>query len=171
MLLLKLLQQLVKALNSRGTPGQVAAGLALGMVFGLTPIANLHNLLCFGLALILDVSLAGVFLGWAVAVPLGFALDPLFDAVGTRLLAAPSLVPLWTSLYNTPGIPLTNFSNTVVLGSFVVWLASLLPVFFLGRWAVARYRATVYERLKQTRLFKAVAGSQLFSYYRLLWPG
>ncbi len=31
MLLLKLLQQLIKALNSEGTPGQVAAGIALGL--------------------------------------------------------------------------------------------------------------------------------------------
>ena len=171
MLLLKLIQQLIKALNSQGTPGQVAAGLALGAAFGLTPIANAHNLVLFALALILNVSLAGVFLGWSLAVPLGFALDPLFDSLGAQLLGASTFAPLWTSLYNTPGAALTNFNNTVVLGSFVFWLASVLPVFFLARWAVARYRESVYRRLKQTRLFKGVAASQLFSYYRILWPG
>jgi len=54
MLPLKLLQQLVRTLNSDGTPGQVAAGIALGAAFGLTPL------------------------------PAGFALDPLFDAIGTK---------------------------------------------------------------------------------------
>ena len=44
MLLLKLLQSLVKALHSDGTPGQLAAGLALGSILGLTPLLNLHNL-------------------------------------------------------------------------------------------------------------------------------
>lgn len=166
MLFLKLVQQLVKSLNSQGRPGQVAAGLALGTGFGLTPIASVHNLLLFALALIINVSLAGVFLGWSLAVPLGFALDPVFDPLGAQLLGAPSLGPLWTRLYNAPGVPLTNFNNTILLGSFVVWLASVLPVFFLARWAVARYRATIYKRLKQTRFFKGVAASQLFNYYR-----
>ena len=91
MLFLKLIQQLVKALNSDGTPGQVAAGMALGAVFGLTPLMNLHNLVLFGCALIFNVSMPGVFLGWTLSVPVGFALDPLFDAVGSWLLGAPAL--------------------------------------------------------------------------------
>ena len=143
MLFLKLIQQLVKALNSDGTPGQVAAGIALGAVFGLTPLMNLHNLVLFGLALILNVSMPGVFLGWTVFVPVGFALDPLFDAVGSRLLLAPGLQGLWTTLYNAPVVPFTNFNNTVVLGSFVVWLVAFVPLFFLARWGVAKYRATL----------------------------
>ena len=43
MLLLKLIQSLIKALHSEGTPGQLAAGLALGAILGLTPLWNLHN--------------------------------------------------------------------------------------------------------------------------------
>ncbi len=166
MLLLKLIQQLVAALNSEGTPGQVAAGIALGAVFGLTPLMNLHNLVLFGLALILNVSMAGVFLGWAVFVPVGFALDPLFNAVGAALLGAPSLRGLWTTLYNVPVVPFTNFNNTVVLGSFVVWLVAFVPLFFLFRWLVARYRATVYERLKKMRFFQVITASKLFTTYR-----
>jgi uncharacterized protein (TIGR03546 family) len=164
-LFLKLIQQLVKALNSEGTPGQVAAGIALGAVFGLTPLMNLHNLVLFGCAIILNVSLAGVFLGWTLAVPVGFALDPLFDALGSRLLGAAALEPFWTTLYNMPVVPFTNFNNTVVLGSFVVWLVSTLPVFFLMRWAVAKYRATVLERLRKTRIFHAVTASKLYTMY------
>jgi len=42
-LLLKLIQSLIKALDSECTPGQLAAGLALGSILGLTPLWNLHN--------------------------------------------------------------------------------------------------------------------------------
>jgi uncharacterized protein (TIGR03546 family) len=168
MLFLKLLQQLVKALNSEGTPGQVAAGIALGAVFGLTPLMNLHNLVLFGFALILNISMAGVFLGWMVFVPIGFALDPLFNAVGTALLGASSLRSLWTALYNVPVVPFTNFNNTVVLGSFVCWLVAFVPLFFLARWAVARYRAVVLERLRKMRFFQLVAASKLVTTYRSL---
>jgi len=168
MLFLKLLQQLVKALNSDGTPGQVAAGIALGAVFGMTPLMNLHNLILFGCALILNVSMAGVFLGWMVFVPVGFALDPLFNAVGTALLSAESLRGLWTTLYNVPVVPFTNFNNTIVLGSFVCWAVAFVPLFFLARWAVARYRAVVLERLRKMRFFQMVAASKLYTTYRSL---
>ena len=168
MLLLKLIQQLIKALNSEGTPGQVAAGIALGSVFGLTPLLNLHNLVLFGCALILNVSLAGVFLGWTVFIPVGFALDPLFDAVGSKLLLAPGLRGLWTALYNAPVVPFTNFNNTVVLGSFVCWVVLFLPVFFLARWAVARYREHVYAQLRKLRFFQAVTASGWYTTYKSL---
>src|SRR4030067_487832 len=103
MLVLKLLQSLVKALHSEGTPGQVAAGIALGSVLGLTPLVNLHNLVVAGWILVLNVSVPRARLGWAPTVPLGFALDPAFDLVGrTLLMDTPALVPLWTTLANLP---------------------------------------------------------------------
>ena len=166
MLFLKLIRQLVKALNSDGTPGQVAAGIALGAAFGLTPLLSLHNLVLFGAALILNVSMPGVFLGWVACVPVGFALDPLFNALGAWLLGAAALRPLWTRLYNVPAVPFTDFNNTVVLGSFVVWALAFVPVFFLARWGVGRYRARIYERLKQVRFFQAVAASGWYQTYR-----
>lgn len=168
MLILKLIQQLVKALNSDGTPGQVAAGIALGAVFGLTPLMNVHNLVLFGAALILNVSMPGVFLGWMVFVPVGFALDPLFNALGAWLLGSAALRPLWTWAYNVPALPFTNFNNTVVLGSFVFWAVAFLPLFFLARWGVDRYRVKVFERLKKVRFFQAVAASGWYGTYRKL---
>jgi uncharacterized protein (TIGR03546 family) len=171
MLLLKLLQQLIKTLNSDGTPGQVAAGMALGAALGLTPLVNLHNLAIAGLAMVLNVSMPGFFLGWAVFVPFGFALDPAFDALGrVLLLGTPALRPMWTAWYNTPVVPLTNFSNTIVLGSFVAWLGAFIPLYFALRWAVTRYRSTIYERLKKTRVFKALEASKLYNLYRLFQP-
>jgi uncharacterized protein (TIGR03546 family) len=171
MLFIKFIQSLVKALNSEGTPGQVAAGIALGAVFGLTPLMNPHNLVLAGLAIILNVSFPGVLLGWAAFAPLGFALDPLFDGLGRALLVdAGALRPLWTWAYNTPVVALSNFNNTVVLGSVVVWLVSLIPLFFLFRWLVAKYRATVYARLQQTRVFQVVKASKFYNLYTLFRP-
>lgn len=171
MLLLKLIQALVKALHSEGTPGQVAAGLALGSILGLTPLMNLHNAVVFGLIVILNVSFPGAMLGWALFVPIGFLLDPLFDRLGRLLLLeTPALTPLWTSLYNTPVLPLTNFNNTVVLGSLVCALVFLAPLFFAGRLGVARYRTTVGERIRRSSHYKAVTASKLYNLYRLFRP-
>src|SRR6185503_20334233 len=98
MIFIKLLQQLISALNSDGTPGQVAAGLTLGACLGLTPLINIHNLLIVALAVILNVSMPGFMLGWALFVPFGFVLDPVFDRMGqAMLLSVPPLTPVWTS--------------------------------------------------------------------------
>ncbi len=168
--LLKLLQSIVKALHSDGTPGQVAAGLALGSALGLTPLVNIHNLIVFALIVILNVSFGGGMLGWALFVPLGFILDPVFDRIGAGLLQASSLRPLWTELFNTPLVPYTNFNNTVVLGSVVGWLVLALPIFFAARYGVARYRATIGERVRQSKFYQAVTASQIYNWYRLFRP-
>jgi uncharacterized protein (TIGR03546 family) len=158
-------------LNSEGTPGQVAAGLALGSALGLTPLMNLHNLVILAAVMLFNVSFPGAMLGWALGIPLGFVLDPVFDALGRALLlGTPALVPLWTRLANTPVVALTNFNNTIVLGSFVCWAVATVPIYFLARWGVARYRATLYPRLARTKAFRAVTASKLYNAYKLFRP-
>src|SRR5688572_24729292 len=63
--LLKLLQSLVKTLHSDGTPTQIAAGVALGAALGLTPIANVHNVVIFVLLAVLNVSFGAGLCAWA----------------------------------------------------------------------------------------------------------
>jgi uncharacterized protein (TIGR03546 family) len=170
LVLLKLIQSLIKTLHSAGTPGQVAAGMALGSALGLTPILNVHNLIIFSLLVLLNVSFGGGMLGWALFVPIGFLLDPLFDTIGLSLLTAPPLRPLWTDWTNTPILPFTNFNNTIVLGSFVSWVVLAIPIFFAARYGIARYRATVGERVRQSRLYKAITASQVYNVYKMFRP-
>ena len=169
--LLKLLQSLVKTLHSEGTPGQVAAGIALGSVLGLTPLVNVHNLLIAAIILVLNVSVGGAMLGWALFLPLGFALDPVFDRIGHQLLLeTPALTPMWTAWFNTPVLPYTSFNNTIVLGSFVAWLVLAVPVFFAARYAVMRYRATWGERVRRSRFYNAVTASKAYNVYTWFRP-
>jgi len=168
--LVKLIQSLFGALHSEGTPGQLALGIALGSILGLTPLLNIHNAVVFAALVLLNVSFAGGMLGWALFVPVGFLLDPLFDWIGHSLLLAPSLRGLWTSLYNTPVVPLTNFNNTIVLGSLVFALLLFVPLFLAARYGVTRYRATVGERVRQSRFYRALTASKVYNYYRMFRP-
>jgi len=168
--LVKLIQSLVGALHSEGTPGQLALGIALGSIMGLTPLMNIHNAIVFAAIVLLNVSFAGGMLGWALFVPIGFLLDPLFDWIGHSLLLAPALRGLWTSLYNMPIVPLTNFNNTIVLGSLVFALVLLVPLFLATRWAVARYRVTVGARVRQSKFYRAVTASKAYNVYKMFRP-
>jgi uncharacterized protein (TIGR03546 family) len=168
---LKLLRSLVKTLHSDGSPGQIAFGMALGAALGLTPIANAHNLVILLLLAVLNVSFAAGILAWAAFVPIGFMLDPLFDRLGRWLLVdAQFLRPLWTSWDNVPGLALTNFNNTVVLGSVVAWLLLFLPIYLASRVGVVRYRATIGERVRQSHYYKLLEASQLYNVYRWFRP-
>ena len=169
--LLKTLQSLVKELHSDGTPMQIALGAALGAALGLTPIANVHNAIVLGVVLVLNVSFGAGMLAWGLFVPLGFILDPVFDRIGHRLLMeTPALTPMWTSWFNAPLVPYTNFNNTVVLGSVVGWLVLFVPIMLLVRFLVVRYRATYGERVRRSKFYKAVTASQAYNVYRWFTP-
>jgi uncharacterized protein (TIGR03546 family) len=170
MLLLKFLQTLVKALNSDGTPGQVGMGMAIGLAFGLTPLLSLHNLVVLAVAMLTTVSIPGVMLGWAIAVPLGFMFDPVFDRIGMSVLLTDGFAPFFTWVVNTPVVSLSGLNNSIVLGSLVAWLAALVPAFLLFRFLVAKYRAHVYARLEQWKFFQMLKASKLFSVYQLFRP-
>ncbi len=168
--LLKLLQSLFQTLHSEGTPRQVAAGLMLGAGIGLTPLLSAHNLLLFAALVLLNVSFGGGMLGMALFTPLGFLLDPLFHRVGLALLEAAPLRGLWTSWYNIPLVPFTNFNNSVTLGSFVIWLLLSVPIYLLGARAIAHYRATYGARVLNSRFMKGLRASKLYNVYSWFVP-
>jgi uncharacterized protein (TIGR03546 family) len=169
--LVKLVQTLVKALNSEGTPGQVAAGISMGACLGLTPLLNLHNLLIVGAILFFRVSVPGATLGWFIFTPVGFVLDPLFDRVGRALLVdASALEGLWSAAYNAPVVALANPTNTIVVGSLVGWMVLTLPIFFGARWGVGWYRRSIYERYKDAKFFRALRASKLYNVYQMFRP-
>lgn len=170
MLLLKFLQQMFRALNSDGTPGQVGMGMAIGLAFGLTPLLSMHNLIILAVAMLTTVSFPGVMLGWAVAVPMGFLLDPLFDRVGMAILTTDAAAPFFTWVVNTPVVALSGLNNSITLGSLVVWFVLILPSFFLFRALVARYRVHVLAYVQRWRIVQVLKTSKLWSVYEMFRP-
>jgi hypothetical protein len=59
-----------------------------------------------------------------------------------------------------------NLNNTVVLGSIVGWLGLFVPIYFLARFAVVRYRATLGERITKSRGYQAIRASRAYTVYR-----
>ena len=102
---------------------------------------------------------------------IGFMLDPVFHGIGRWLLVdVEALRPLWTTWDNVPGMALTNFNNTVVLGSVVAWLVLFIPLYFASRLGVTRYRASIGERVRNSRYYKLLEASQIYNVYRWFRP-
>ncbi len=171
LVLLKALQSLVKTLHSDGTPAQIAAGFALGAILGLTPLISLHNLIIIVALALLNVSFGAGLLAMVVFAPLGFVLDPMFDRIGHWLLTdTAALHGVWTWFDRTPVLAVANFDNTVLLGSVVGWLVLAVPILFVTHAGVIRYRTTIGQRVRNTRLYHTIMASQLYNVYRWFRP-
>ncbi len=167
MITIKLILKLINILNKDASPRQIAGGMALGAIAGLTPTASLHNVVVLVLVLMLKVNVTSAVFAWGLFSLFAYALDPLFNQVGYSLLTGvPALTPLWTALYNTPIVPWTRFNNTLVLGSLVCALAAFWPLYFLLAWAVAKYREKVLVWVNKLKIVQVLKASKLFALYR-----
>ncbi len=164
-LLLKQLFGFLKLLNSDTGTNQIAAGFACGFILGMTPAFSLQTLLVIILVFFFRIQLGAVFIAAFFFAFVAFLLDPVFHLVGVQVLEMEALRPLFTSLFNMPIVPFTRFYNTIVMGSAVVSLILALPVFFLSKYLVVKYRATVYARFQESRFFKAVKATSIYQWY------
>ena len=166
MIIIKLISKFIKVLSSAASPNQIAWGFALGAIPGLTPLNSLHNLVVLVLLIILNVNISSALFALLIYSIFAWMLDPVFHSIGYYVLSdIPALTSMWTSLYNAPIAPLTRFNNTVVMGSFLVALAMILPNYFLFKWFVRRYRETWNEKIKKWKITKAIMGSKIVRLY------
>jgi uncharacterized protein (TIGR03546 family) len=166
MLILKYLAKIIKILRSAASPNQIAGGFILGMVFGLTPLWSLHNLVIFILVVILNVNISMVIFSFVICSGFAYIFDPQFHDLGYYLLVDVSaLKGLWTSMYNIPIIALSKFNNTVVMGSLVCSILLMLPVFFLVKFGVIAYREKIDARIQKLKIVQALKSSKLYGIY------
>lgn len=166
MFLLKLLGKLIKALSSGQSPAQLAGGFVLGMIVGLTPFWSLHNALVILLIILIRVNISMAIFSALFFGAIAYLLDPLFHSFGYWLLVdVTALQGLWTWFVNQPVLALFNFNNTVVVGSLVISLIMLVPMYFLSRGGVILYREKVHDRLQKLKVIQAVKKSWIYSVY------
>lgn len=164
-LLLKQIFGLLKLLNSDTGTNQIAAGVAAGFILGMSPMLSLQTIILLTLCLFFRVQLGMMFISAFFFSFVAFILDPVFDQFGRFILELGGLSATWTMLYNMPLVPFTRFNNSIVMGAGVVGVI-LFPFIFVGsRFLVRKYREKVVERLKDTKLWKAVKATSLFQWY------
>lgn len=160
-LILKPIRLALKALITEATPGQLATGFAMGVLIGLVPKGNL---IAVALGIVLAASRANLGVAAATILVCSFVspyLDPLFDQLGGWLLAHPQLQDMWTQLYNKPVMPWTDFNNSVVLGSLVIGVLALYPMYRLSRPIFTAYSEKVAVWAKKFWLTRVLLGLEL----------
>ncbi len=155
-----------KLLNSETGHNQIAAGVALGFVLGLSPILSLQSFVVFFLIFIFRIQIGAAFVSAFFFKFLGFFLDPVVDPIGRWVLEQESLRSVFVVLYNAPLVPLTRFNNSIVMGSGVLAFV-LTPFLFIGsRKIILKYRETIVAKFKDTKIWKAFIATSFYKWYR-----
>lgn len=164
-LLLKQIFAFFKLLNSDTGTNQLASGLALGIILGFSPFLSLQTFIVLILVFFFRIQLGAAFLSAFFFKFVAFTLDPVSDTLGRFVLELPSLRILFQTLYNMPIIPLTRFNNSIVMGSGFIGFILSIPLFFVFKILIVKYRIAVVENFKKSKLWKAWAGTKLYNWY------
>jgi uncharacterized protein (TIGR03546 family) len=164
-LILKQIFAFLKLLNSDTGTNQLAAGVVCGMILGFTPAFSLQTVLVFICLFLFRIQMGAAFLMAFFFKFMAFALDPIFEPVGSWALEISALKDLYTNLYNMPIVPYTRFNNSIVMGSAIVSIFLAPFVFVLSKVMIVKYRVTVVERFRNTRLWKAVQATYFYKWY------
>lgn len=120
---------LTNIMMAERAPRHVARGVALGILVGLLPKANLICALALLLMLALRTNLAAGLMTICVASLLSPAIDIVAEPIGFAILTFGPLRPLFQWMTQLPWLPWTAFNNSAVMGNLVVSGLLGLPIY------------------------------------------
>lgn len=164
-LIIKQIINLIRLLHSDTGQNQIASGLAFGIFLGFAPFLSLQTFLVLLIVFIFRVQLGAAFLSAFFFKFIAFLLDPVADVLGRYALESPALRPIWLTMYNVPLLPMTRFNNSIVMGSFLISLILCPLLFFVFKSLIVTYRATVVQKIENTKAWKAFKATKFYGYY------
>lgn len=164
-LLLRQLFQLIKLLHSETGSYQIAWGIALGFVLGMTPSFSLQTVLVFLILIFFRIQIGAAFISAFFFKFMAYLMDSTFHTVGSSILKNESFKPLFTEFYNAPIIPLTRFYNSIIMGSGVLSLALTPFLFLISLWFIKKYRKNIYQNFKQSKLVIFFKTTTIYQWY------
>ena len=115
------------------------------------------------------MNISAAILAFLVFSAVVYLFDPLIHSLGYWLLTdIPALKSFWTFLYHTPIVPYTSFNNTVYLGSLIISLVLLFPVFWGVKRFIINYREKYQERVQNWKWVKWIKATKLYGLYERL---
>lgn len=149
-----------KAVTAENAPRQLAWGFAIGVLVGLVPKGNLIAIVLMTILGGLRVNLGAGMLAAFLFSWVGMVTDPLTHRMGLAILEIDALRPFYVWLYNLPLMAWTSFNNTVVLGSLLLGLTLVYPVFRLSEPQFEKYAPRFTARVQKYRLVKLLWGTE-----------
>lgn len=143
---LTLICQFIRSSSSHHRPGQIALGITIGLLIGLLPKTT-ALFACVGLiSFFMPVHLPLLTLTAFVASFAAPLLEAPLGQLGLWSLTHPRSAAFWFKLDRLPLVPWLGIHNSVVHGSFMLWMCSAIPVYVCSR---SLSRVFVMDELEQ----------------------
>ncbi len=163
--MLTLLAKLLHALTSDSSIRQIALAIALGFIVGLSPILTLHNIVIIFFVLLIRVHLGSFILAVGAFSGISYLLSPVIVQVGELILTSTSLQALFDSLYQVDLFKLAHWHHTYILGALVLGVALCLPIYFVSKVLIEKYRTHVMAFFEKFRIVQALKASKFYRLY------
>ncbi len=166
MLILQLISKLVKLLRSAAAPFQIAGGFTLGMMLGFIGPKTLIAAPVIVCIIVLNVNLASVIFAAVLFRFIAYLIDPLIHSLGYWILVdVEPLRNFWTTLYTIKLVPFTRFNNTVVMGSFIISIILLVPLYIAVKRFIIAYKQKYEPRIQKWKIVQILRSSTLVRWF------
>lgn len=163
--MITLLAKLLNALNSENSTRQIALGIALALVYGLSPVISLQAFVLLFVVLLIKVHLASFILAVGIFKGLSYGLSGMAITVGEYLLTSDVLSGVFNTLYQFDIFKLAHLHHTYNLGSFVLGTAIAVPLYFAAKLFIEKYRQHIKAYFEQLSIVKALKATKLYTLY------
>ena len=163
--MLTLLAKLFHALNSDSSVRQIALAIAFGFIFALAPLFTLQNLVILFIVLLIRVHLGSFILAAGFFSGVSYLLSPMIVGVGEYLLTNDSLHGLFSGLYQIGLFKLAHWHHTYTLGALVLGAIFALPVYFIAKVLIEKYRVHIKAFFEKFRVVQALKASKFYRIY------
>ncbi len=166
MLILQLISKLVKLLRSAAAPFQIAGGFILGMILGFIGFKTLIAAPIIVCIIVLNVNLASVIFAVVLFRFIAYLIDPFIHSLGYFILVdVEPLRSFWTTLYTIKLVPYTRFNNTVVMGSFIISIVLLIPLYIAVKKFIIAYKQKYEPRIQRWKIIQILRSSALVRWF------
>lgn len=163
--MLTLLAKLFHALNSDSSIRQIALAIALGFIVGLSPLLTLHNIVILFFVLLIRIHLGSFILAVGVFSGISYLISPLIVQVGESILTSPALAETFTMLYQVDLFKLAHWHHTYILGAWVLGVVLCIPIYFISKVLIEKYRTHVMAFFEKFRIVQALKASKFYRLY------
>ncbi|MCK5674195.1 MAG: TIGR03546 family protein [Spirochaetales bacterium] len=152
--MISFIAKLVVALNSNSRPGEMASGIAFGLLLAFIPAGNLLWITIFILAFFIKHNIAAMLLSFGLFRIIISVFDSFLDLIGGMFLEISAFQDFFTYLYNVPLFSYSNFNNTIVMGGFILGMVLWVPVFILFTILIKIYRKKIAPKVANSKFVK-----------------
>lgn len=132
---------------------------------GLSPLFSLHNIVLVLLVTLLRVNFSAFLISFGIFSGLSYLLSPLIVNIGDALLTSQNLQGCFTALYQFTLFKLAHWHHTFTLGALVLGFMFSVPLYFVSKLLIEKYRVYVMGVFEKFRIVKALKASKFYRLY------